>query len=1400
MLNKKILILLICLSLTVNSVANNIVTLPTIVLNATGSNSSEPLNCDQYKQNSSQYYLCEAEELERERMYENLGGNDGNYSNVESLPSIDLIAKIDDSKNEECFTSNPIMLANGSKVQQEQDFSAHGEMPLEFTRYYYSFNEQSDSNLTKYLTDGSADFHDRLGKWRHSYNYRLIVNSQGQAVRRLPDGTYHYITRPSSVKLYNNLWFINLKDGGSEIYDMGGKLLSKKNPHNIGWILSYDVNDKLIEVKHTNGKTIKLTWDKDRLLSVIDSAGSQYNYTYDSFDTFFQVGKISVNIKKDRLVSVVYPNNLGSRTYHYGENGAKEYFLSGISINGKRYNTYYFNGDQAIQSGRSDGTQLDKLVFGENYTTVTNPLGAVSKYIYTNNRKDKLSKIERSGVNNCPNSSVSNNYDSNGYVISKKDWNGIETTYKRDSFGRITQEIYGVQNGSLAKAQIKKYTYIDQTEIISKIQILNGSNVLIREETYQYYAANELAKNRIKSQVSCSKIGTTRCSTTSYSYTLHSNRMLSTVAINANGKSTVYNYDSIGNLTQTKNALGQVTTYTNYNALGLVGKVTDPNGFIEEYGYNARGQIITIKKVLDNNRVSTQTFQYGAFGVTQIDHNGSKESIYYNDNGTVAQITYGIGNQNLITKEYTYSNLGKLLNVRFKEGSSIRFSQKNQHNQLGWITANLGNNGQNYRYEYDANGNIVKKIDSLNQITTYSYTPQGKINVENRSDGSQILYNYDSIGQLVSIKDAKGNITTYSYDGLGNVLSINSPDTGLTKYQYDSNGNLTTLTRGNNAIINYSYDLLNRIVKSQSGSQIQTWTYDNCTNGLGYLCATNDGITTTTYGYTKDGRLSQQIKKIDGTSYSTNWAYDNSGNLIEENIQNNKGKILYDYDSLNRIKTIKFNNGISTQTIIENITYEPYGGVKNWTYGNGLSRAITYDLDYRLIGIMTSGIQNLNHSFNPNNLITRINNVLDNKRSTNYSYDSIGQLNLSSSTQYTEKWVQDTNYNRTSRVGNTNAVTNYQYSQGNRLSATTGAEAKNFSYDANGNLSQKKGYGGLINYTYDGFNRLKNINTGSIVNYNYDVFNLRSNKSSNEGSINYIYAPDGRLLAESPLSKNQNGSLAKIYIWFEGQPIAFVFNNQIYYIHNDHLNRPEMITNTSKSIVWKGQTSSYDSAVIQSSIGDFNLGFPGQYFDVESGLWYNWNRYYDASIGRYTQSDPIGLAGGLNTYSYVENNPLNFVDPNGLKTAVVVGHRTSGNPFGHVAIGFTGQGIYSSGTGNKYGESFTGYLSTQSAYRDSTVYILNTSPQQEINMRRELLKYDPQKLPNPLKNPISAFNDTCATRTQKSLAQGNIRSLLIPTISPFPIDTEIIMWRNGANSINIPQGGVIPNSLQEFNP
>ncbi|MCP4706780.1 MAG: hypothetical protein GY865_19455 [candidate division Zixibacteria bacterium] len=110
---------------------------------------------------------------------------------------------------------------------------------------------------------------------------------------------------------------------------------------------------------------------------------------------------------------------------------------------------------------------------------------------------------------------------------------------------------------------------------------------------------------------------------------------------------------------------------------------------------------------------------------------------------------------------------------------------------------------------------------------------------------------------------------------------------------------------------------------------------------------------------------------------------------------------------------------------------------------------------------------------------------------------------------------------------------------------------------------------------------------------------------------------------------------------------------EYYFYHNDHLGTPQKMTAVNGLVVWAAKYSSFGKAEVDPGSGvENNLRFPGQYYDGETGLHQNWNRYYDPTTGRYITPDPIGLDGGINLFAYTENNPINLIDPKGLQSTV----------------------------------------------------------------------------------------------------------------------------------------------------
>jgi len=201
-----------------------------------------------------------------------------------------------------------------------------------------------------------------------------------------------------------------------------------------------------------------------------------------------------------------------------------------------------------------------------------------------------------------------------------------------------------------------------------------------------------------------------------------------------------------------------------------------------------------------------------------------------------------------------------------------------------------------------------------------------------------------------------------------------------------------------------------------------------------------------------------------------------------------------------------------------------------------------------------------------------------------------------------------------------------------------------------GNTLSKNG----LNFTYNKQGRLTSASTvGMNAAYLYNYKGERVSKQVEGVTTQFIYNLNGQLISEA----DSTGAITKEYIYLNGQRFASVIGNTLYYVHTDHLGTPIALTDEAGAVQWKASYTPFGKAIVEVNNIAQDIRFPGQYFDQETNLHYNYFRDYDPEIGRYIQSDPIGLNGGINTYGYVLGNPINGIDPFGLATYRYPGNR-----------------------------------------------------------------------------------------------------------------------------------------------
>jgi RHS repeat-associated protein len=615
------------------------------------------------------------------------------------------------------------------------------------------------------------------------------------------------------------------------------------------------------------------------------------------------------------------------------------------------------------------------------------------------------------------------------------------------------------------------------------------------------------------------------------------------------------------------------------------------------------------------------------------------------------------------------------------------------------------------RLEYDAQGNFKKLIQApgagdLSTSHSYDRLHRRTLTTDARSKNTTLGYNGQDA--LTQVTDPRSLVTQYPRNGFGEATGLVSPDTGSAGMTYDSAGNLKTRQDSRGVLATYSHDAMNRmtsVVYASGGSnQSFVWNYDQVgagfSFGVGRLTSTQFPGGSEAYAYDAQGRItrtSQSITTTSGTvTKAVSYGYDAGGKLVS--ITYPSGRVLSIPHSGGLPVGMSLTAGGNTLALISGLTFEPSPGgagpATSWAWnlstGSGLAHTRVFDVYGRMVRYPLGGavrdltydaadrISSYTHLDATSGTATTATQALN----QGFGYDELGRLTGITTSQGSWAIGYDDNGNRTgvTFTASNGAVSARSYTvagNSNRLLALSNP-ARSMSHDAAGNTQSDAQ--GFIGYTatHDLAGRIVQMESSAngtnvqTTQYWYNNAGLRilklptaaSSCSGNPRTCTtqttpaptiYVYSPEGQLLGEYD---GKTGAVRREYIWLGSMPIAFVdgttSQNNVYYVQTDHIDTPRVVLDRQGRQRWSWVAEPFgNSAPVQNPLNlgavTFNLRMPGQYWDRESGLSYNWWRSYDAGLGRYTTPDPLGLDGGDATmYGYVSGNPLSYFDPYGL--------------------------------------------------------------------------------------------------------------------------------------------------------
>ena len=692
-----------------------------------------------------------------------------------------------------------------------------------------------------------------------------------------------------------------------------------------------------------------------------------------------------------------------------------------------------------------------------------------------------------------------------------------------------------------------------------------------------------------------------------------------TSATDQDGRTTNYAYDETGEYLLGVTDESDSVNYT-YSDNGEITSITDANGVQVLYKYDDNGRVISQQVAGSNQTVS---YSYGSAGeVTITDANGATTELLLDERGRVSRQEDALGR----LTQFQYDSQGNLIGVNAPENFSVAYS-------------------------YDERGNLVGQINPLGDEVKFTYEP-----------------NYE---WLQTVTDARGNDLGYSYDERGNLTATTYEDGSSENFTVDGQGNTVESVNRRGIAIGYEYNTRGQVtrVDYQDGSA-DTYTYDNA----GRLTATNDASGTTSIEY--DANNPNLMAKITyPTGRSLAYTYDVGGRRTQM-VDQDSSEVNYRYDAAGRLAGLTDETGSS----IVSYSYDDVGRLAREDNGNGTYTTYTYDLVGQLLNLAnyaTDDSLNSSYVYTYDDLGRQI-SATDLDGEWVYEYDAASQLTGAVFTSTNpEIDSQDLSYeydaagNRIRTINN-GVTTEYQT---NDLNQYTNAGTVDYQYDLDGNLTYKSDGVNSWTYSYDDQNRLLNVleADGSQTEYEYDIFGKRIATVYNGERTEYLVDPFG--YGDVIGEYDGNGNLTAEYTHGIGLVSRTDSSNVAAYYDFNVTGSAVGLTGAGGEVLNRYGYLPYGESLFESESIDNSFEFVGQWGITEeaNGLDFMRARYYMPSEGRFLNTDPIGLFGGLNFYAYTENNPITRIDPIGLSYTSVV--FISGDVLGGIVRGTENQGI-----------------------------------------------------------------------------------------------------------------------------